>query len=296
MPSDYRSTILYDILTDIKAAHTRSLLLGAEFTTSCPGMVTLVQIAPPSDYEDFWLAFCIRHGFGTRVKDIFVELSAITLGARRASRLIQLALNIGSPEVYISIKACLDDIRKLHHSTGVLNTDSACEENGMSQPPTSEAFAAIQRRVRDWKAYSMAKHNRVSGNHTRSPSSRASVRNLRNNKGNYWDHLVQHVRGGNPNILCLITQRVTIMPPSEGTALTATSYRDLMVGDCILVGKIFKVFRPTLVASADARLIWTLSSLRGHSYQYGLERLNEGIIIQQQLSSSILLRALQRVH
>lgn len=193
--------------------------------------------------------------------------------------MIQLALNIASPEVYISIKACLDDGRKLHHSTGVLNTDLACEEIGMSQPPTSEAFAAIERRLRDWKAYSMAKHNRVSGNHIRSPSSRASVRNLRSNKGNYWDHLVQLVRGGILNILCLIPQRVTIMPPSEGTALTATSYRDLMVGDCILVGKIFKVFRPTLVASADARLIWTLSSLRGPSYQYGLERSNEGIII-----------------
>lgn len=72
MPSDYRSTILYDILTDIDAAHTLSLFLGAEFTTSCPGMVTLVQMAPPSDYEDFWLAFGMRHGFGTRVKDKFV--------------------------------------------------------------------------------------------------------------------------------------------------------------------------------------------------------------------------------
>ena len=158
-----------------------------------------------------------------------------------------MTLSIAAPEVLMDIKDCLREIRSRRESTQDL-FKSPWDKCELSLLGGSKCLSGIRRRLSVWWSYYLAKQRRRRHNGSRS-------------KGVYWDHLVQHVGGGNPIVLCLIPRRATIFLRSRDCSMNANPYRDLAVSECKIIREICEEFRPGVVSAADVELCKALFSL-----------------------------------
>lgn len=286
-PLDYRSALLHELLVDMKAADKGSLLPG---NGSMTGHARPIErgISPVAGLQAFWLNFGEQQGFGTRLWNKVLQLNGeathgFSLG--RASELLRIALSIAAPDVLIDIKGCLREIRSWRE----LAQDSfkpPWDKCDVSISAESKCLFGIRRRISAWRSYCLKKRWKECRRYTGHNGSRE--------KGAYWDHLVQHVGGGNPNILCLIPRRAIIFPPSTACSLNTNSYRDLAISECKVVGRICEEFRPGVVSAIDADLRRAFFSLKEPPCRYNLEEWSNRQILGQWLSSNFVWHAFTR--
>ena len=151
----------------------------------------------------------------------------------------------------------------------------------------NESLSTIGIRLCSWKMYRLQKKCRSGLPKDRQLSSRID-------RGKYWNHWVEYVGHGNESILCLIP--FTAPTRFAGSSQwNATSYRDLPVWECILVGDIFREFRPQMISAMDTEIVPTILCLKQPQGLYQLEQWSDERIAEQTLSSNFFDEALKRV-
>lgn len=77
--------------------------------------------------------------------------------------------------------------------------------------------------------------------------------------------------------------------------LNATSYRDLPVWECKLLGELCADLRPQLLLSVDADLSKDLLYLRDPAGEYRIEEISDEVIMEQNLSSDLFVGILKKI-
>ncbi|KAI2877344.1 hypothetical protein CBS76997_10247 [Aspergillus niger] len=104
VPADHRLRLAREVLHDFKAVQSSSGLLQLGLPGNLP-----TPDGTSISLEAFWREFGEYHGFRTTLWDKIGEITArkdrnqMSIGIDRASELMQLAINIGSPDVLISL-------------------------------------------------------------------------------------------------------------------------------------------------------------------------------------------------
>ncbi|KAB8070473.1 hypothetical protein BDV29DRAFT_180865 [Aspergillus leporis] len=268
-----------------------------------PGNLPTPDDAPISA-ETYWTDFGNQNGFGTRLWDKVRQL-AIKPGAKsdepiglyRASELVQLAVNIGSPDVLISLKECLRHLRaQLASSSHSYPETPWGTYDAYCGHQRSENLSTIGMRLSNWRLQLWKKEHTdniefvidliLSGKPPSTSVSRKVIRDrLKDKKASYWCHLVDYVGNQDPNILCLLPRKATIGPPRWPKNLNSTSYRDLSVRECKLLGEVYADLRPQVLRSADKDLSKDLLYVRDPEGVYRVEDLSYEEIKEHELSS-----------
>ncbi|THC89925.1 hypothetical protein EYZ11_010622 [Aspergillus tanneri] len=302
-PANFRLTLAREIFADFKAVYSTHLLRKA------PGHVpTSTDEAASVSLQEFWIDFGRKQGFDTRLWDRVQELATRykgntrhQLGPGRASELLLMALNIASPDVLVTIKECMGQLRERvalgerSYSDSLWGTFNATRCHVGNQ-----ALSAIGTRLGMWKLQDMKEmigddfmDHIMRGKPSSSPVGLADVQKiLEAQKGSYWGHLVKFMGNGNPAILCLIPRKVSIRLP-QTRKLNTTSYRDLAIPDCQVVGQLFEEFRPGIISAVDAELPNILLYLRDPEGYYLLEDYSDEEIMAQKLSSNFFVGILR---
>ncbi|PYI09138.1 hypothetical protein BO78DRAFT_415927 [Aspergillus sclerotiicarbonarius CBS 121057] len=116
----------------------------------------------------------------------------------------------------------------------------------------------------------------------------------KNPKGSYWSHVVQHAANNDPNILCLLPHTMTIGPPHKHRSFVISTYRDLAVPECKVVGEVLRQLQPNLLLSVDAELSRDLLYAREPGSHYILEETDDQQIKNATLGSDTLLSMLRK--
>jgi hypothetical protein len=169
-----------------------------------------------------------------------------------------------------------------------------------------EILSAIGVRLGMWKLQQLKRESAggiddvvdqiLSGKPASAHASRKEIaKHLKEKKASYWCHLVDYVGNKDPNILCLLPRTVAIGPPRWPKKLNATSYRDLPVWECKLLGELCVDVRPQLLLSVDADLSKDLLYLRDPAGEYRIEGISDEEIMEQNLSSDLFVGILKKI-
>ncbi|PYH40083.1 uncharacterized protein BP01DRAFT_361553 [Aspergillus saccharolyticus JOP 1030-1] len=310
VPPGYRLDLAREVLHDFKAAQSTNGLLRAGIFGTLP----TTEEDTTMSVETFWTNFGFRHGYESRLWDRIRDVATRTtekdhmpMGITRASELVQLAINIGSPDVLISLKECMRQIRGqlIHKDTNLPETPwGTFDAYRLHQ--RNQTLSAIGLRLSTWKLQQLRKEHSgnlesvvdliLEGKPSSVPVSRDEVMEALKGrkKASYWSHLVDYVGNHDPNILCLLPRFVSIGPPRWHRRLNATSYRDLSVRECKILGEIYTDFRSQILRSADKSLCQDLLYMKDPGGLYRIEDLSYESITQQQLSSDFYVGILQK--
>lgn len=215
------------------------------------------------------------------------------MGHKKAGKLLHLALDIASPTVFMALKGCLQQIRRLHSSEHQLFPDPFYSiHKSLLCWIINENLSTIGMRLCSWKMYQIRK-GFGSASMFEDNKNMFGQLSSRIDRGIYWDHWVNHVGYGNESILCLISFTPSRLPCSP--QLSATSYRDFPVRECVLVGEIFRELRPQIISVVDTEIFSSILCLKQPQGLYQLEQWSDEYITRQTLSSEIFVDALRRV-
>ncbi|PYH75161.1 uncharacterized protein BO88DRAFT_379115 [Aspergillus vadensis CBS 113365] len=308
VPADYRLRLAGEVLHDFKAAQSSNGLLRLGMPGNLP-----TPDGTTGSLETFWKDFGEHHGFRTTVWDTVREIAArkdsnqMPIGMDRASELMQLAMNIGSPDVLISLQDCLRHIRQ--------QLASRCPD--LSETPwgtfdayclhqKSQTLSTIGLRLASWKLQKLKKDHSGSNEIVadlilsekplhRSVSREEILSILKDKKAIYWCHLVEHVGNNDPNILCLLPRVVNIGPPRWHRKLNATSYRDLSLRECKILGELYTDLRSDVLRTACDELSTDLLYIKDPGAFYRVEKLSPEQISREPLTSDFYIGILQKV-
>lgn len=309
VPAGYRLTLAREFLHDFKAMQSSDSILKAGRPSNTPTQHEMSTVI-----EDFWTQFGNENGFGRKLWDTVQQFSARVnakslepVGLERASELVQLAVSIGSPDVLLALKDCLRQVRSQLLSANASYPDTPWGTfDALRGHQRKEHLSIIGVRLGNWKLQQLKRDleggiddivdHILSGKPPSASASRKEIaERLKDKKASYWCHIVDYVGNKDPNILCLLPRTVTIGPPRWPRKFNATSYRDLPVWECKLLGELCADLRPQVLLSVDADLSKDLFYMRDPAGQYRIETLSEEQIEEQKLNSDFLVGILKKI-
>ncbi|GKZ63620.1 hypothetical protein AnigIFM49718_001833 [Aspergillus niger] len=308
VPADYRLRLAREVLHDFKAAQSSYGLLRLGLPGNLP-----TPDGTPVSLEAFWKGFGEHHGFRTTLWDKIGEIAArkdnnqMPIGMDRASELMQLAMNIGSPDVLISLQECLRHIREqLASSSPSFSETPWGTFDAYCLHQKSQALSTIGLRLGSWKLQRLRRDHSGSHEtladlilnekpHHKTVSRERIMTILKDKKAIYWCHLVEHVGNNDPNILCLLPRVVNIGPPRWHRKLNATSYRDLSLRECKILGELYTDLRSKILHTACDELSTDLLYMKDPGAYYRIEKLSPEQITQEPLTSDFFIGILQKV-
>jgi hypothetical protein len=309
VPAGYRLTLARELLHDFKAMQSSDSVLKAGMPSNTPNQHEMSTVI-----EEFWTQFGNENGFGTKLWDTVQQFSARVnakslepVGLERASELVQLAVSIGSPDVLLALKDCLRQVRSQLLSANASYPDTPWGTfDALRGHQRKEHLSIIGVRLGNWKLQQLKRDleggiddivdHVLSGKPPSASASRKEIaERLKDKKASYWCHIVDYVGNKDPNILCLLPRTVTIGPPRWPRKFNSTSYRDLPVWECKLLGELCADLRPQVLLSVDADLSKDLFYMRDPAGQYRIETLGEEQIEEQKLNSDFLVGILKKI-
>ncbi|KAL4862020.1 hypothetical protein BDV12DRAFT_50473 [Aspergillus spectabilis] len=291
IPHNYQEQLAWELFADLKAAYSSSSLMQGNPRSSSFGTSS-------GSPKDFWLGYGMEHGFGDKLWSSIQQLAAdprnqqttMTRGIQKASELLLMALHIASPTVLVEVKSCLSQVR----SQGSRDyTDSAGGTfDAFICHTKNKRLSTIGLRLAVWKLHKMKAEStrdelvaRIL--HERPSSASWGLPDIdevvNHKKGRYWANLVDNAANGNPNILCLLPHTLAVDCHAFKVRINPTTYRDLPVSDCHVIGDLCTQFRPGIIPAIDAQLANILLYWKQPSEMYELETLCDVDIKQKKL-------------
>lgn len=303
VPTNYQQTLAREITWDFSAIYNASVIRS-------PGLPTPLEDSPP--LEQYWMEFGQRHGFGGRLWEKVQQIASrpntraydVVVGVERASELLQLALNIASPEVLLAVKGCLAQLRSQRASGPHAYPDSPWGAfDALRSHLRTENLSTIGARLGVWKLHMLKQEyaDRIvdvilSEKPPSATVQPGGVQDLlkKDHKGVYWSNLVEHVGNNDLSVLCLIPRTVTIGPSHWARKFMSTSYRDMPIWEKKLVGEICAALRPNVLSSIEPNLSKALLYLQDPGDRYPLETLEDDYIRNLPLSSDAFVGIMRR--
>ncbi|KAF3481552.1 uncharacterized protein GIQ15_04311 [Arthroderma uncinatum] len=241
-----------------------------------------------------------------------VQVNGQALGLNRARRLMQLAFNIASPEVFVGLKRSIVHLRQRGrqapfgedicgiYSSGVWHTKN--EENSLV------AMRLISWYIHDEVTRMCEGQSKRKGIVRKmidrlgtsiyeglpSPPSKLDVKQRIANwyrRGLEWSRLVCSF--DDVNVLCLLPRDMNIVPDSKG--IMSNEYRDLRAGECPELGKIVRFARPNFRQSIPKEVYGMFARAEIPRQRFNIELWSDQEIRDMPLDSDMFLRAFEWV-
>ncbi|KKZ64041.1 hypothetical protein EMCG_01650 [[Emmonsia] crescens] len=259
LPDKYRLTLAQVIVNDLKSPPRPDLKRPFDSVDGLDASSIEIEKQWADFSEDF--KRCNLVDELRRVADVSINGSCI--GVQRASRLLQLALNIASPLVFLSIKHSILHLRQHSGSPSPLFGEDlrGIYQGGVWYTEREEA-SMMSLRLTGWSVsekidqecgeggkkgsveLTIQRMSDLLSRQVNSPPSdvKSKISNWRR-RGLSWARLKMCV--DEVNVLCFLPHNTNIFP--AGSPIGPTEYRDLKVDEVTELGKIIRAVRPEFV-------------------------------------------------
>jgi hypothetical protein len=314
LPDDYRVGVAQEIFYDMCGALQSDNIQSALFDPVAPqgGRLTAQVERPEPTLREQWRQFSKDHDFGDRLLYELDNISQTTtggdvaapIGIARASQLLQLALNIAAPDVFLTLKKAIGHIRDTENGRPVFESSAWGLFEAYRWHGTNKVTASIGSRLCHWGLYMSCKSSGLTKSNfaeriwrEKPRKSDVSLQDVQNCitglKGDKWNHLVEAFQG-QANVLCFIPTKVTVFSHKSG--LHPTAYRDLSRLEADLVWKLFAGLRPSALPTHSPCFFEIFTSNQVPSYRYRFEQWSNDEINSKTLQSNLFADALQPEH